>query len=79
MATGADDRYWEQRRLPSVLKHDLIRRYLPVFAGKTGSKAGGLVYLDGYAGRGRYENGAPASAELILRIAENHAGARHKL
>lgn len=74
MATGADDRYWEQRRLPSVLKHDLIRRYLPVFAGKTGSKAGGLVYLDGYAGRGRYENGAPASAELILRIAENHAG-----
>lgn len=73
MATGADDRYWEQRRLPSVLKHDLIRRYLPVFAGKTGSKAGGLIYLDGYAGRGRYENGTPASAELILRIAENQA------
>jgi three-Cys-motif partner protein len=59
--------------LPSVFKHDLIKRYLPVFAGKTGSRAGGVVYLDGYAGRGRYEDGKPASAELILQIAENHA------
>jgi three-Cys-motif partner protein len=59
--------------LPSVFKHDLIRRYLPIFAGKTGSRAGGVVYLDGYAGRGRYEDGKPASAELILQIAENQA------
>lgn len=73
MATGAGDQYWEQRRLPSVLKHNLIRRYLPVFGGKTGSRAGGLVYLDGYAGRGRYEDSTPASAELILQIAENQA------
>lgn len=34
MATGAGDQYWEQRRLPSVLKHNLIRRYLPVLAGR---------------------------------------------
>src|SRR6266705_453348 len=52
MATGAGDQYWEQQMLPSVFKHDLIRRYLPVFAGKTGSRAGSVVYLDGYAGRG---------------------------
>jgi hypothetical protein len=37
MATGADDQYWEKQRLPSVFKHDLLGRYLPVFAGKTGS------------------------------------------
>ena len=30
-----------------------------------------MVYLDGYAGRGRYDNGTPGSAELILRIAED--------
>lgn len=61
MATGAGDRYWENQGLPSVLKHDLLRRYLPVFAAKTGSRsAGGVVYLDGYSGRGRYDDGTPA-------------------
>ena len=72
MATGAGDRYWEYQGLPSVLKHDLLRRYLPIFAGKTGSKSASVVYLDGYAGRGRYDDGTPGSAELILRIAEDH-------
>jgi three-Cys-motif partner protein len=71
MATGAGDPYWEQPGLPSVFKHDLLRRYLPRFAGKTGSRARGVVYLDGYAGRGRYADGSPASAELILRIARD--------
>jgi three-Cys-motif partner protein len=73
MATGAGDQFWEQQRLPGVFKHDLLRRYLPVFAGKTGSRARGVVYLDGYAGRGRYEDGTPASAERILQIAEQQA------
>jgi three-Cys-motif partner protein len=70
MPTGAGDQYWGQPGLPSVFKHDLLRRYLPRFAGKTGSVARGVVYLDGYAGRGRYQDGTPASAELILQIAE---------
>jgi three-Cys-motif partner protein len=70
VATGADDRYWERQGLPSVFKHDLLRRYLPQFGGKTGSKARGVVYLDGYAGRGRYEDRTPGSAERILQIAE---------
>src|ERR1700733_14067031 len=74
MATGAGDQYWEQQRLPSVFKHDLLRRYLPRFAGKTGSQAPGVVYLDGYAGRGRYQDGSPASAERILQIAEHQQG-----
>jgi three-Cys-motif partner protein len=71
VATGASDQYWEKQRLPGVFKHDLLGRYLPTFAGKTGSAAPGVVYLDGYAGRGRYDDGSPASAERILQIAEN--------
>ena len=71
MATGAGDQYWEQQMLPSVLKHDLLRRYLPRFAGKTGARGEDVVYLDGYAGRGRYSDGSPASAEQILQVAEN--------
>jgi three-Cys-motif partner protein len=70
MPTGAGDQYWEVPGLPSVFKHDLLGRYLPRFAGKTGSRAEGVVYLDGYAGRGRYADGSPASAERILQIAE---------
>lgn len=71
MPAGAGDHYWEKRRLPSVLKHTLLRCYLPKFSGKTGSRTGGVVYLDGYAGRGRYKDDSPASAELILKIAED--------
>jgi three-Cys-motif partner protein len=81
MATGAKDQFWERQALPSVLKHDLLRRYLPRFAGKTASRATGVVYLDGYAGRGRYDDGSPASAERILRIAQSQAaqGVRYRL
>jgi three-Cys-motif partner protein len=74
MATGAGDHFWEQQRLPGVFKHDLLRRYLPRFAGKTGSRVLEVVYLDGYAGRGRYQDGRPASAERILQIADQQRG-----
>jgi hypothetical protein len=29
MPRGADDRYWELPRLPSVFKHTLLDRYVP--------------------------------------------------
>ncbi|WP_329008523.1 three-Cys-motif partner protein TcmP [Streptomyces sp. NBC_01601] len=57
--------------MPSVFKHELLRRYLPQFGGMTSKQShdGRVVYLDGYAGEGRYENGDPASAEIALRVA----------
>lgn len=79
MATGAGDRYWENQGLPSVLKHELLRRYLPKFAGKTGSRSASVVYLDGYAGRGRYADGTPGSAERILQIAVEPVGISYQL
>lgn len=71
MATGADKNYWARRALPSVFKHALLDRYVPPFAGMTGSKAVGrrVVFLDGYAGQGRYDNGDAGSAEKILKMA----------
>ena len=81
MAAGAGDQYWERQKLPSFFKHNLLGRYLPRFGGKTGARGRGIVYLDGFAGRGRYQDGSPASAELILRIAEDQAqqGIRYQL
>ncbi|MFE4703126.1 three-Cys-motif partner protein TcmP [Streptomyces sp. NPDC056738] len=63
-----------------MLKHELLKRYLPQFGGMTGTRShdGRVVYLDGYAGEGRYENGEPASAEIALRVA-SHFRTRHGL
>jgi three-Cys-motif partner protein len=71
MSSGTGGGYWADKALPSVFKHDLLKRYLPQFGGMTGSHSHDkrVVYLDGYAGEGRYENGDPASAEIALRVA----------
>jgi hypothetical protein len=73
MPRGADDRYWQEPGLPSVFKHTLLEKYVPQFAGMTGSRSAArrVVFLDGFAGRGRFSDGSPASAELILRMAKN--------
>lgn len=70
MATGAGDNYWSGQALPSVFKHTLLDKYVPQFAGMTGSIGRRVVYLDGYAGRGRYTDGKPASAEKIMMVAQ---------
>ncbi|MGY4983947.1 three-Cys-motif partner protein TcmP [Streptomyces sp. 900105755] len=78
MSSGTGGEYWKDKALPSVLKHELLKRYLPQFGGMTGSHSQDkrVVYLDGYAGEGRYENGEPASAEIALRVA-SYFRARH--
>ena len=58
----------------AVLKHGILRRYLPIFATKTGSRAGQVVYLDGYAGPGLYDDGTEGSPALALSTAEAVAG-----
>ncbi|MEU1503229.1 three-Cys-motif partner protein TcmP [Streptomyces sp. NPDC005732] len=71
MSSGTGGEYWKDKALPSVFKHELLKRYLPQFGGMTASQSQDrrVVYLDGYAGEGRYENGEPASAEIALRVA----------
>lgn len=61
VATGAGDDYWGGQNLPSVFKHTLLDGYVPQFAGMTGSRSTEkrVVFLDGYAGRGRYADGTP--------------------
>ena len=56
----------------SIFKHAIIKHYLSPFLAMAGSTSDGrrLVVMDGFAGRGRYANGSPGSAELILRAVE---------
>jgi three-Cys-motif partner protein len=69
VATGADENFWRDARLRSVLKHGIIKRYLPVFLARTSARRGKAVYFDGYAGRGRYENGQLGSSGLMMEFA----------
>lgn len=69
MATGANDNYWRDARLPGVLKHKLLKRYLPVFLIRTASVARCAAYFDGFAGRGVYANGDLGSAGQMLEFA----------
>lgn len=69
MSRGTSGGYWSGKSAQSVLKHAILKRYIPVFGGTTGSAYGRVVYLDGFAGEGRYENGEPGSAELIMQTA----------
>lgn len=75
MAHGAKGDYWkvshQSGRLQGVLKHGILKRYLPVFLSRTSSKADEAAYLDGYAGRGKHLDGSPGSAKIILDLAVN--------
>ncbi|HEY6856876.1 MAG TPA: three-Cys-motif partner protein TcmP [Mycobacterium sp.] len=73
MATGTSGGLLDANdHTQSIFKHTIIRHYLPPFLAMIGSTSDGrrLVVMDGYAGRGRYADGNPGSAELILRAVE---------
>src|SRR5262249_55517685 len=60
-------------RAQAVFKHGILSRYPTVFAAKTGVASGRVVFLDGYAGRGEYEDKVPGSPLLLARTAERVA------
>jgi three-Cys-motif partner protein len=64
--------FFRQQRPAAVLKHGILRRYLRVFASKTGSTARDrrVAYLDGYSGPGEYQDGTPGSPMLAAQTAQ---------
>jgi three-Cys-motif partner protein len=52
----------------ALLKHEVLRTYVPVYVQKTGSLAP-VVLLDGYAGPGRYNDGSSGSPQLMVETA----------
>lgn len=62
----------------AILKHGILKRYLPLYATKVGSVAGEVVYLDCYAGPGLYGDGSDGSPALALATADALAGYRGK-
>jgi len=68
--------FFRERRAQAVFKHGILSRYPTVFAAKTGVAGGRVVFLDGYAGRGEYEDGSPGSPLLLAGTAARVAGFR---
>lgn len=70
--------FFSERQAGAVLKHGLLSRYLHVFASKTGKTAvdNRVVFVDGYAGPGTYDDGSPGSPTLAVQTAE--ALAKHR-
>lgn len=70
-------KFFEEPQAAAILKHGILRRYLPTYMRKVGSTSGGRgLYLDGYAGRGHYENGSPGSPALAVEAAKALVGVR---
>ncbi|MEU6340664.1 three-Cys-motif partner protein TcmP [Streptomyces sp. NPDC046977] len=70
--------FFVSKKAAAVLKHAILKQYVVPFASKVGrySPGGRVVYVDGYAGPGRYEDGTPGSPSLILNSAARIADFR---
>jgi three-Cys-motif partner protein len=67
--------FHDHKKAAAVLKHAILDRYATPFASKTGSRSpnGRVAFIDGYAGPGRYEDGAEGSGAMLLRKAKELA------
>jgi three-Cys-motif partner protein len=72
------DPFFVSKKAAAVLKHGILKGYLPPFVSKVGSTSTGkrVALLDGYAGPGRYEDGTPGSPALLAETARSTAGYR---
>lgn len=71
MAVGTSGGLLVTQKATSVFKHEILRQYNSAFLAKVASTSDGhrVMVVDGFAGRGRFEDGASGSAELFMRAA----------
>ena len=63
--------FWQTKKAAAIFQHELLDCYLVPWAQKVGvaSPDHRVALLDGYAGKGRYEDGSEGSPALALRVA----------
>ncbi|MFC4950789.1 three-Cys-motif partner protein TcmP [Pseudonocardia sp. GCM10023141] len=74
----ANDTYFQRRKPAAAFKHGILSRYPVVFAAKTGAATAGqrVMFLDGYAGAGQYDDESPGSPLLFMEVAKSMGGRR---
>ncbi len=72
-ATLDTQTFFKSKQAAAVLKHAILSKYIVPFTAKAGFRSDGnrVVIVDGYAGRGRYEDGRPGSPALIAAAAQD--------
>lgn len=67
----SNSNFFASPQAAAIYKHQLIKRYIPAWAGKVGSTSTGkkVVVYDAYSGPGRYEDEAPGSPEILVDTA----------
>lgn len=72
MAVGTGAGLLDEAQPQSVFKHAILDQYLIRFAVMTAAKLSPkrAVLVDGFAGRGRHDDGSPASSELMMLAAQ---------
>jgi three-Cys-motif partner protein len=67
--------FFDDKKEAARLKHEILRRYLPRFIMMPGStsQGGKVVYIDGFAGRGRYRSGETGSPMIAAELARDLA------
>lgn len=70
--------FHQTKKSAAVLKHAILNQYVTPFASKTGSTSPGkrVAIIDGYAGPGRYDDGAAGSGAMLLQKARDLAAMR---
>lgn len=73
-----NSRFFESPQAAAKYKHQLLKSYIPAWAGKVGSRSSGkrVVVYDAYSGPGRYDDQQPGSAELVVDTAAAMAAIR---
>ena len=61
----------------TLAKHELLRRYLGGWFPIMTAYREKVIYLDGYCGPGRYENGEPGSPVIALTTLLNHSSGKN--
>ncbi|MFN3485033.1 MAG: three-Cys-motif partner protein TcmP [Planctomycetota bacterium] len=56
----------------TAAKHEILQRYLEAWFPILGSQHQHVVYIDGFAGPGRYKGGELGSPIIALNVAANH-------
>lgn len=63
--------FFNSKKAAAVLKHEILKGYVPPFVMKTGkfSRDNRVVIMDGFAGAGRYEDGGAGSPAIFAEAA----------
>ncbi|RKY15802.1 MAG: hypothetical protein DRP82_00785 [Planctomycetota bacterium] len=69
--------YWERRAEFTVIKHELLKRYLGKWLPICSSKFRLVIFIDGFAGRGKHGSGELGSSARAVKILRNHPLIKH--